>query len=499
LTLDGYISQYNSAVGFGQLGKAGEIQRLIDEIKGKFFPCRSEPHCCGSGIENPSCCPSSYSATRLPWDSAATTYVTEVRSGAFDSHRVVDSSARGPPSDSEGLRIKPDFVAPGSWLVGANGRPAAGGPHCGLPGRRDAEFEESSSLVAMGGSSVATAVMAGTVALLRQYFVDGFYPKGVKTPSDSLTPTAALIKAVLVLAAGSLADDETVSGAPQSVPDANQGWGRPNLQRVMYFADQPLGQRVWFKDERIGFYVADWVHSYEFLVDMAVSNPTITVVLTYTDPQGVAGSSEVLVNDLDLNVTDGRTISIVNNRACPIDPFTNGPVKGCSLPISDRVNNVEKTTFALPPWLKCTYVKATATEYKECASTGTYGALLRQEKSTDPVSVFVKVRSFRVVEPCTGDGFFKECWSRKQAYSLAIQGDLLARNGEVVPPIFSSFRGSFEEECVGNITLCAILQDQKAGGDGLDLEGVASRPNGSPGVAYLLVAATSLMTLVLRT
>ena len=162
----------------------------------------------------------------------------------------------------------------------------------------------------------------------------------------------------------------------------------------MYFADQTTNLRTWFKDERIGLYTEDWVHSYEFLVDMSVPKPTVTVVLAYSDPPSQAGSSEVLVNDLDLNVTDGASISIVNQKACPIDPFTLSPVKGCSLPISDRVNNVEKAVFNPPFWLKCTYTKATTTEYKKCSDDGQYGALLKVVTSKDPVSVWVKVRNF---------------------------------------------------------------------------------------------------------
>jgi hypothetical protein len=34
--------------------------------------------------------------------------------------------------------------------------------------------------------------------------------------------------------------------------------------------------------------------------------------MTYTDPPGVAGATEVLVNDLDLNVTDDKSIAVIN-------------------------------------------------------------------------------------------------------------------------------------------------------------------------------------------
>jgi hypothetical protein len=44
-------------------------------------------------------------------------------------------------------------------------------------------------------------------------------------------------------------------------------------------------------------------------------------------------------------------------RPCPIDPFTEEPIKTCKLPISDRSNNVEKAVFPVPHMFKCTYSK----------------------------------------------------------------------------------------------------------------------------------------------
>lgn len=38
----------------------------------------------------------------------------------------------------------------------------------------------------------------------------------------------------------------------------------------------------------------------------------MNVVLAYTDPPGMPGATEVLVNDLDLNVTDGFSIATIN-------------------------------------------------------------------------------------------------------------------------------------------------------------------------------------------
>ena len=45
---------------------------------------------------------------------------------------------------------------------------------------------------------MATPVVAGSATLARQYFMDGYYPSGKKNDADKMTPSGALIKAVLI-------------------------------------------------------------------------------------------------------------------------------------------------------------------------------------------------------------------------------------------------------------------------------------------------------------
>lgn len=45
---------------------------------------------------------------------------------------------------------------------------------------------------------MAAPVVAGAVALLRQYFVQGFYPTGVAAAASGFTPSGPLLKAVLL-------------------------------------------------------------------------------------------------------------------------------------------------------------------------------------------------------------------------------------------------------------------------------------------------------------
>jgi subtilisin family serine protease len=54
------------------------------------------------------------------------------------------------------------------------------------------------SLLSMAGTSMATPIMAGTAALVRQYFRLGYYPTGAATGANAMRPSAALLKAVLL-------------------------------------------------------------------------------------------------------------------------------------------------------------------------------------------------------------------------------------------------------------------------------------------------------------
>ena len=90
---------------------------------------------------------------------------------------------------------------------------------------------------------MACPAAAGAGVLVRQYFMDGFYPTGAANPSDSRTPSGALIKAVLV---NSSTDMTGIAG----YPSVREGWGRSfgrfarlalaELQRPRSILSQPI-------------------------------------------------------------------------------------------------------------------------------------------------------------------------------------------------------------------------------------------------------------------
>lgn len=45
---------------------------------------------------------------------------------------------------------------------------------------------------------MATPIVAGTLLLVRQYFVEGWYPSGAKRAANAVVPSGSLMKAVLL-------------------------------------------------------------------------------------------------------------------------------------------------------------------------------------------------------------------------------------------------------------------------------------------------------------
>ncbi|KAG2424606.1 hypothetical protein HXX76_014331 [Chlamydomonas incerta] len=140
---------------------------------------------------------------------------------------VASLSSIGPTLDG---RIKPDVVAPGYWQVAIESAmatvfaatPFATRDTCGT------------GTTTKAGTSMATPTVSGHVALVRQYFRDGFYPSGAKagvTHSAPFDPSGVLIKALVIGGAKSLKGGFALgAGNPLGAgPDGYQGWGRLNL------------------------------------------------------------------------------------------------------------------------------------------------------------------------------------------------------------------------------------------------------------------------------
>lgn len=218
-----------------------------------------------------------------------------------DQRGMAAFSSRGPTADG---RLKPEIVAPGTNIVSARDRHPKADPATMSWGVYDDHY------VFMGGTSMATPVAAGGVALVRQQLVQ-------KLGTESVS--SALVKAMVANTAtdlypGQFGERSSGQEQPTRRPNNHEGWGLVNLANVASGTPHAV-------DEKVGLATGQ---SKEYQVEHF--GGSLSVTLAYTDSPGTASAQRTLVNDLDLTVIDpsGRTL------------FPNGKSG------KDNVNNMEQ-------------------------------------------------------------------------------------------------------------------------------------------------------------
>ena len=244
--------------------------------------------------------------------------------GHAGSRVVASFSSRGPTQDG---RIKPDIMAPGSSTVSAAGDAST-----------TATIEAAVSK-SLSGTSMAAPTIAGNAGLVRQYFMDGFYPRGSKTAADTYTPSGMAMKAVLLNGTnpvlGSAPSDQFGTG--------NYGWGRGWTDSNLWFSTTPSAfgddnrrLRLFERTNASGLKTAD-VH--EYTINNVQAGQELRATLTWYDPEATGGAALTLVNNLDLEVVGpGATLYRGNVFASGVS------VTGGSADIRNTVEQVRLTT-----------------------------------------------------------------------------------------------------------------------------------------------------------
>ena len=225
------------------------------------------------------------------------------------SEAMADFSSRGPCEDG---RIKPDVVAPGTWIASLRSPVGDDG---------NAWLDIDSDYLYMGGTSQAGPQVSGAAAVFVQYYRET-YP-------DLGTPSPALVKAALIHSA---VDMDDASGTA-STPNMDEGWGRVDLTQII------LSPRWHEFIDQTNLLMTG--QTYERSVVIANTNEPLRVTLVYTDVPGFPAAIPALVNDLDLEMVgpDGRIY-----RGNQFEGGESVP----DAPAGDRLNNVEGIYIGVP-------------------------------------------------------------------------------------------------------------------------------------------------------
>ncbi|HMO04654.1 MAG TPA: S8 family serine peptidase [Kiritimatiellia bacterium] len=189
-------------------------------------------------------------------------------------------SSRGPCDDG---RIKPDLVAPGTDIISTRSKASTDTGWGTVTGNTNYMF--------MGGTSMATPLMAGAAGLTRQWII---------TSAGITNPSAALVKALMMNGARNMAPGQYGTGSTQEIPNNRpnnvQGWGHVDLYNTL----KPSTNLA------LSLYDTNSLstgqsNQFPFVISAATTNK-FSITMAYSDYFATAGSSKRLINDLDLTL-----------------------------------------------------------------------------------------------------------------------------------------------------------------------------------------------------
>jgi subtilisin family serine protease len=229
---------------------------------------------------------------------------------------MADFSSRGPCEDG---RIKPDLVAPGTWIASAASSAA--------PDEASIAWTVIDDYyVYMGGTSMSGPHAAGAAAAFVQYY---------QSTHTNAMPSPALVKAALINSANEL---DELNGGPGPIPNNDEGWGRITLTNIIVTNVTTNPRYFEYVDQTV-LLTNGQVYVYHTLVQN--SDQPFKVTLAYTDVAGFPGAIPALVNDLDLEAVGPDGTLYRGNQFAGNDSVPNAPSP-------DNLNNVEAVHLSQP-------------------------------------------------------------------------------------------------------------------------------------------------------
>ncbi len=250
-----------------------------------------------------------------PADYPAAPTATDPSAG--NAEQLAAFSSRGPTDDG---RIKPDIVAPGTWVLSGysdlyqEGYDGVTNPQNGAFQYDGWGFPVDSEYKYMGGTSMSNPLAAGATAVVRDYY----------NKAHGHDASGALAKATLINSAVDLLDENN-DGANDNdypIPNSHEGWGRIDLANAVDGSAE-------FVDDASGI-TTGATNTYGFEAD---GTGSMRVSLVWADYPSTETAAVNLVNDLDLTVTAPDGTSYTGNVFSGGWSTTGGT--------ADRLNNVE--------------------------------------------------------------------------------------------------------------------------------------------------------------
>jgi len=246
-----------------------------------------------------------------------------IGAGAHDNNGdMMGYSSRGPTADG---RLKPEVYVPTDEM----------GP-CGDTSCGDTHYASA------GGTSNACPTSAGAMALIRQYYTDGFYPSGAKDALHAFIPSSALLRATAANGAqekqGANAHDHPYNGMP--FPNNDQGFGYMTLHKAQPFTGE--ANKLYIDDHTKGLSTGESVDYYVNIVD---STTPLKITLAWTDAPGPTGGGAEIVNNLDLTVGDPTSNTYKGN----VFRTSGSPHESVPGGSADAKNVIEQFLLTAPP------------------------------------------------------------------------------------------------------------------------------------------------------
>jgi hypothetical protein len=159
---------------------------------------------------------------------------------------------------------------------------------------------------------MSTPTVAGIAGLIRQYFIDGFYPSGSRNAIDTMNPMGALVKALFAHSGqqiNTIVRVSPVTGATNQAtinsdyPNNVAGYGRVQIDTILNFGsvstNNPLSLYVIGDYDKMDMHKCNGTSTKRYYFKTAGTG-NVRVTFAYTDK----GSSAIgdLVNDIDFKI-----------------------------------------------------------------------------------------------------------------------------------------------------------------------------------------------------